>query len=93
LDCRRELPHYVVGRDHVARQHCGHQLRPRGDRPRHAKPDGDRLPFIFKDAEGTGIHTTFAYDRANDSWSWTIDNVDKFGKASSFANVTLTRKQ
>jgi len=59
----------------------------------HAKPNGDRIPFIFKDADGSGIHTTFAYDRATDTWSWTIDNVDKSGKASPFAQVTLTRKK
>jgi len=59
----------------------------------HAKPDGDQIPFIFKDAEGSGIYTTFAYDRATDTWSWTIDNVDKLGKASPFARVTLTRKK
>ena len=59
----------------------------------HAKPDGDRIPFIFKDADGSGIHTIFAYDRAKDTWSWTIDNVDKSGKSSSFAKLTLTRKK
>lgn len=59
----------------------------------HAKPDGDQIPFIFKDAEGGGIHTTFAYDRARDSWSWTIDNVDKSGHESSFAKLTLARKK
>ena len=58
-----------------------------------AKPDGDRIPFIFKDADGSGIHTTFAYDRAQDTWSWTIDNVDKSGKPSPFARLTLTRKK
>jgi len=56
-------------------------------------PNGDRIPFIFKDAEGTGIHTTFAYDRAKDTWSWTIDNLDKSGKSSSFAKLTLTRRK
>ena len=59
----------------------------------HAKPDGDRIPIIFKDADGNGIRTTFAYDRATDTWSWTIDNVDKSGKASPFAKTTLTRKK
>ena len=59
----------------------------------HAKLDGDRIPFIFKDADGSGIKTTFAYDRAKDSWSWTIDNVDKSGKLSSFAKLTLTRRE
>jgi hypothetical protein len=59
----------------------------------HAKPDGDRIPLIFKDAEGSSIHTTFAYDRTKDAWSWTIDNLDNFGKSSSFAKLTLTRKK
>jgi hypothetical protein len=58
----------------------------------HAKPDGNRIPFIFKEADGTGIHTTFAYDRAKDTWSWTIDNLDRSGKSSSFAKLTLTRR-
>ena len=59
----------------------------------HAKPDDDRIPIIWKDADGGGIHTTFAYDRAQDTWSWTINNLDKSGKSSSFAKVTLTRKK
>jgi hypothetical protein len=59
----------------------------------HAKPDGDRIPIIIKAADGAAIHTTFAYDRANDSWTWAIDNVDKLGTASPFARLTLTRKQ
>jgi hypothetical protein len=59
----------------------------------HAKPDGDRIPMLFKDPDGGGIHTTFSYDRSHDTWSWTIDNADKTGKLSSFAKVTLTRKK
>jgi hypothetical protein len=59
----------------------------------HAKPDGDRIPIVFKLGDGTGIQTTFAYDRAKDTWSWMIDNVDKSGKSSPFALVTLTRKK
>lgn len=59
----------------------------------HAKPDGDRIPIRWKDADGSGIHTTFAYNRANDTWQWTIDNVDASGKLSSFASLRLTRKK
>jgi hypothetical protein len=59
----------------------------------HAKPDGDRIPFIFKTADGGGIRTTFAYGRKTDTWSWTIDNLDNVGNALSFAKVTLTRKK
>ena len=29
----------------------------------HGKPDGDRIPFVWKSADGSGIHNTFAYDR------------------------------
>ena len=59
----------------------------------HATPDGDRIPMLFTDPDGGGIHTTFSYDRSKDTWSWTIDNADKAGRMSSFANVTLTRKK
>ena len=58
----------------------------------HGKPDGDRIPFVWKSADGSGIQNVFAYDRANDTWSWTTDNVDKSGTPSPFARVTLKRK-
>ncbi len=59
----------------------------------HGKPAGDRIPFVWTFADGSGIHNTFAYDRASDTWSWTIDNVDKSEKPSPFARVTLKRKK
>lgn len=58
----------------------------------HGKLAGDRIPFVWKFSDGSGIHNTFAYDQANDAWSWTIDNVDKSEKLTSFAIVTLARK-
>ncbi len=58
----------------------------------HAVPDGDRIPIVWKDADGGGIRTTFAFDRAKDGWAWTIDNVNTAGAASPFARVTLARK-
>jgi hypothetical protein len=58
----------------------------------HGKLDGERIPFVWKLADGSGIHNTFAYERASDTWSWKIDNVDKSAKSSSFARVTLKRK-
>ncbi len=54
-----------------------------------AKPATDAIPFVFTGAGG-GIRTTFAYDRARDEWSWTIDNESN-GKLSPFARVKLTR--
>ena len=58
----------------------------------HAVPDGDRIPIVWKDVDGGGIRTTFAFDRAKDVWSWTIDNVNKAGTSSPFARVTLKKK-
>lgn len=59
----------------------------------HGKPNGDRIPFVWKSAGGGGIHNTFAYDRDSDKWSWAIDNIDETDKPSSFARVTLERKK
>ncbi len=59
----------------------------------HGKPDGDRIPFVWKSADGTGIHNTFSYHRASDTWSWAIDNVGKSENISPFARVTLKRKR
>lgn len=58
----------------------------------HGKPVGDRIPFVWRSADGSGIHNTFAYHRANDTWTWSIDNVDASGKATAFARLTLRRK-
>ncbi len=57
----------------------------------HGKPDGDRIPFVWKSSDGSGIHNTFKYDRASETWTWEIDNVDKSEKASPFARLTLKR--
>jgi len=55
----------------------------------HGKPAGDQILFVFTDPAG-GVHTTFAYDRAKDAWTWTIDNENK-GTLTPFARLTLTR--
>ena len=55
----------------------------------HAKPERDKIAFFLKDVDG-GIHTTFAYNRGEGSWSWTIDN-DVKGAITPFARLKLTR--
>jgi hypothetical protein len=52
---------------------------------------GDSLPFIFHYTGNTSFHTTFVYDRRNDSWRWHMDN-DSSGVRRPFARVTLTRR-
>jgi hypothetical protein len=57
----------------------------------HAKPDGDEIPLLFEDKDGSRIHNTLAYDRVHDSWHWRIDN-EREGRRHPFARVTLRRK-
>jgi hypothetical protein len=57
----------------------------------HGKPEVDQIPFVWKSADGSGIHNTFKYDRASETWTWAIDNVDKSKKTSPFARLTLKR--
>lgn len=55
----------------------------------HAKPEGDSLPFVFKDGQGTiSFRNTFVYDPANRTWAWVMDNVDK-GVSKPFGRVKL----
>ena len=58
----------------------------------HGTPVGDRIPFVWRLADGTGIRNTWAYDRARDAWSWTIENVGGSGGSAPFADLLLTRR-
>ncbi len=55
----------------------------------HAKPDGESLPFLFKDGQGViTFKNTFVYDPANRTWAWVMDNVEK-GVPKPFGRVKL----
>jgi hypothetical protein len=58
----------------------------------HGKPEGDRINFKWKMADGSGIQNTFAYKPASDQWFWRIDNVDVAEKKSPFARLALKRR-
>lgn len=53
---------------------------------------GDSIPFIFTLSPTDQIHTTFSYDKANDTWRWLIDNLES-GQSHRFADVTLSRSK
>lgn len=57
----------------------------------HAKPSGDELRLLFKFADGSTFHTTFAYDRKADTWQWKMDGEEK-GKLAPFARVMLRHR-
>jgi hypothetical protein len=58
----------------------------------HAKRDGDKIAFLFKGADGSLFHTTFAYSQSTDTWQWLMDG-EAGGKLQPFARVKLTRRQ
>jgi hypothetical protein len=60
------------------------------------KRGNDEITFLFREKDKdkdqeTGVHTTFAYNKTADTWSWLIDN-EEAGKRTPFARVKLTRK-
>jgi hypothetical protein len=57
----------------------------------HAKPGGDEMPLLFKSADGSSFHTTFAYNEASDTWRWLMDSERK-GRLVPFARVRLRRQ-
>jgi hypothetical protein len=61
----------------------------------HAKREGDQLPFVFQDDDGT-FHTTFSFDRATKTWKWTMDSVSRgqsMDQSKPFARLTMTRRE
>jgi hypothetical protein len=58
----------------------------------HAKREKDAIPFVFQLSASEAIHTTFIYDKASDSWRWTIDDSDH-GKTDRFADLRMTRRR
>jgi hypothetical protein len=54
------------------------------------KRSGDEIALLFKSKDGD-FHTTFAYDKAGDSWKWIMDG-EEGGKLVPFARAKLTRK-
>lgn len=57
----------------------------------YGKREGDSIPFVFGEGNGSAIHNTFQYQRDSDTWQWVIDNVNG-DETSNFAEVTLKRR-
>jgi len=58
----------------------------------HARPEGQSLPFVFKDAHGElSFKNTFTYDPASGTWAWLMDNMDN-GVPKPFGRVELSRR-
>ena len=57
----------------------------------HGRRTGDELAFLFKSADGSSFHTTFAYARDTGTWQWLMDG-EEGGKLEAFARVRLTKR-
>ncbi len=56
------------------------------------KRRGEAIPFAFRERDGRLSFTnTFAYQKATDTWTWALDNIQD-GKAILFGRVTLSRR-
>ena len=57
----------------------------------YAERSKDKLAFVFA-GNASRFHTTFSYDRANDTWHWTMDSEKEEGQFKPFARLTMTKK-
>ncbi len=57
----------------------------------HAKRQGNKIAFLFKGKDGSNFHTTFVYNKDDDTWHWLMDGEEN-GKLQPFARVKLTRR-
>ena len=52
--------------------------------------DGNAIHFVFEYPDGP-FHTTFRWSAEKDSWEWLMEQKNKDGKWTNFADLTLTR--
>jgi len=52
--------------------------------------DGDAIRFVFEYPDGP-FHTTFRWSPEKDSWQWLMEQKNKDGKWTNFADLKLTR--
>lgn len=57
----------------------------------YAKPDGDKIAFVFQDRDDPGkFHTTFTWRPKDGTWAMDMD-AETDGKLTPFARTVLTR--
>ncbi|HEY0701562.1 MAG TPA: DUF1579 family protein [Candidatus Acidoferrales bacterium] len=52
--------------------------------------DGNAIRFVFEYPDGP-FHTTLRWDAEKDSWEWLMEQKDKNGKWSPFADLKMSR--
>jgi hypothetical protein len=54
--------------------------------------DGDTLRFVFEYPDGP-FHTTFAWSETSKTWQWVMEQKDRAGTWTEFANLVLKPKR
>jgi hypothetical protein len=52
--------------------------------------DGNSIRFVFEYADGP-FHTTYRWSPQDDTWQWVMEQKDKAGKWTPFADLKLIR--
>lgn len=85
---------WYLGCDDVSERYVLHLLDVFGGRFSETLGYGTRdrheLRFVFEYPDGP-FHTTFRWDPRQGSWEWLMEQMNKAGKWTQFANLKLTK--
>ena len=85
---------WFIGYDSVSERYVSHLLDIFG--PRFSETlgygirDGNAIRFVFEYPDGP-FHTTYRWLPESDTWQWLLEQKDKNGKWTTFADLKLTR--
>ena len=91
---RRYEANWFIGYDPTSERYVVHLLDVFGGRFSetlgYGTRDGDSLRLVFEYPDGP-FHTTYRWSPKEGTWQWVMEQKDKSGKWTKFANVRLTR--
>jgi hypothetical protein len=86
--------HWFLGYDPVSERYVLHLLDMFGGRFSetlgYGTRDGNSIRFVFEYPDGP-FHTAYRWSAQDDSWQWVMEQKDKAGKWTPFADLSLTR--
>jgi hypothetical protein len=85
---------WFIGYDSVSEKYVEHLLDVFGARFSetlgYGTRDGNAIRFIYEYPDGP-FHTTYRWSPEQDTWQWLMEQKDKDGKWTTFADLKLTR--
>jgi len=91
---RRYEATWFLGYDPISERYVLHQLDVYGGRYSetlgYGARDGRSIRFVFEYPDGP-FHTTYRWFPEADTWQWLMEQKDKDGKWTNFADLRLTR--